>query len=120
MNLSQEIQKAVGAHSAWKLRLRTAAENGTSTFKVAAVAVDNQCDFGIFLHSVVDPATRKSTHFQTCNDLHARFHKTAALVLQLALDGRKEAAAQALSPQSDFDKISRALTLAMMKWHSSI
>jgi hypothetical protein len=115
MKLSDEIQAAIGAHGAWKLRLRTAVDRGTSAFTVSTVAVDNQCDFGKFLQK----AATNSEHQHKCRDLHTQFHNAAAGVLQLALAGKKEAANQALGAQSEFTRVSRALTAAMMEWQSS-
>jgi methyl-accepting chemotaxis protein len=119
LTLSEEIQAAIGAHGAWKLRLRTAVDTGTSTFTVSAVGVDNQCDFGKFLHTKVDPATKNSAQWRKCRDLHAQFHKAAAGVLQLALAGKKEVAKEALGAQGEFTTVSRALSAAMLEWKTA-
>lgn len=42
----EEIQKATGAHGAWKLRLRTATLTGKSDFTPQKVKCDDQCEFG--------------------------------------------------------------------------
>ena len=119
MSLSHEIQEAIGAHGLWKGRLHTAIETGSCKFTVAAVAQDSECAFGKFLHSSTDPAVKNSTHWRTCVDLHSRFHQSAARVLQLAVTGNKEAAQKEMDPQSDFFKLSRALTAEMMKWQGT-
>ena len=119
MSLSDEIQEAIGAHGLWKGRLDTAIETGSCKFTVATVAQDSQCAFGKFLYSSTDPAIRNSAHWRTCLDLHSRFHQSAARVLQLALNGNKDAAQQAMDPQSDFFKLSRSLTAEMLKWQAS-
>ena len=119
MSLSDEIQEAIGAHGLWKGRLHTAVETGNSKFTAASVAEDSQCAFGKFLYSNTDPAIRNSAHWRTCLDLHSRFHQSAAHVLQLVLNGNKEAAQKAMDPQSDFFKLSRSLTAEMLKWQAS-
>jgi hypothetical protein len=47
---------------------------------------------------------------------HADFHKEAAAVLQLALEGRKDEATARLSESSKFAVISSQLTKEMMDW----
>ena len=119
MTLTEEIVAAMGAHGHWKGRLRAAVDKGTSTFTVSTVAVDNLCDFGKFLHTKVDPAAKQSAHWRRCQDLHARFHKEAGRVLQLALAGKKGMAEEAMNAHSEFAKVSRELAAAMLKWRSA-
>ena len=77
-----------------------------------------ECAFGKFLYSNTDPAVRNSAHWRTCLDLHSRFHQSAARVLQLAVNGNKEAAKKEMDPQSEFIKLSRTLTAEMLKWQA--
>jgi hypothetical protein len=113
------MQVAVGAHGLWKVRLRAAIDKGTGTFTVATVAADHECDFGKFLFTTVAPEVRNSPHWRKCRDLHARFHREASSVLQLALAGKKEAAEQAMDSESEFARLSRSLIAAMLKWRST-
>ena len=119
MSLSDEIQEAIGAHGLWKGRLHTAIETGSCKFTVASVGQDSQCAFGKFLYSNADPAIRNSPHWRTCLDLHSKFHQAAARVLQLALTGNQEAAKKEMDPQSEFFRLSRTLTAAMLKWRET-
>jgi len=96
-----------------------AIETGNSKFTVASVAQDSECAFGKFLYSNTDPAIKSSAHWRTCLDLHSRFHQSAARVLQLAVSGNKEAAKKEMDPQSEFFKLSRTLTAAMLKWRET-
>lgn len=41
------------------------------------VRLDNLCDFGKWLYGA-DAATMAGSHYANINDLHARFHETAA------------------------------------------
>lgn len=118
MSLSDEIQAAIGSHGLWKGRLHTAIETGSSKFTVASVAQDSECAFGKFLYSNTDPAVRNSVHWRTCLDLRSRFHQSAARVLQLAMNGNKEAAKKEMEAQSEFIKLSRTLTAEMLKWQA--
>jgi hypothetical protein len=120
MSLSDEIQTAIGAHGLWKGRLLTAIDTGTSKFTVATVAQDTECAFGKFLYANADPAIKNSPQWRTCVDLHSKFHQCAARVLQLALTGNQAAAKKEMDGQSEFLKLSRALTAEMVKWRGSV
>lgn len=115
MAKSDEIQKAIGAHGMWKVRLRSAINTGTSEWTVPQVKVDNQCEFGKWLHSLPDHE-KKSGKWGEIREMHARFHEEAAKILDCALTGKKEAASKGLEVSSEFSKLSSSLTGAMMSW----
>lgn len=120
MNLSDQIQAAMGAHGVWKTRLRTAIESGVSDFSVAVVKQDNQCAFGKWLHGdELGAKMKQSPEYAKCVDLHRRFHLVTAGVLSLALEGKKAAAMKALEMNSEFAQTSSALTLHLMQWRAS-
>jgi chemoreceptor zinc-binding protein len=113
--LRDEIKKAIGAHGAWKQRLRTAVDTGKSEFKPDLVGRDDQCDFGRWLYGP-SAAAAKGKDYDTCRQLHADFHRQAADVLRLALAGQKEKAMQAIGEDSKYAGVSGKLTMAMMSW----
>jgi hypothetical protein len=51
--------------------------------------------------------------------LHAEFHKAAAHVLQLAVQGKKAEADKMMAQDSVFVDVSGRLTSAMMHWQKS-
>jgi len=117
VSLQEEIKRAIGAHGLWKGRLITAIESGKSDLKPEVVCLDNQCDFGRWLHgSAVDPVAKRSPEYLSCRDLHAEFHKAAADVLKLAVTGQKAKAHDALASNGKFVTVSTDLTRAMMHW----
>ncbi len=120
MKLRDQINKAIGAHSLWKDRLRAAIEAEHSKLTVDQVAKDDNCEFGKWLHGASIPeALRKTSDFEACRELHAEFHKAAAQVLRLAVSGNNAAALAALGSESRFANLSSALTLHMMQWAAS-
>ncbi len=119
MNLQDQIKTAIGSHGLWKARLRAAITSASSEFSPAIVRKDDQCDFGQWLRSGSDPSLRGSRQMNRCAELHRQFHEAAAKVLALAVEGKKEAAQQAMSPASEFAKVSAALTTAMREWSGS-
>lgn len=116
MNLEEQIKAAIGAHGMWKARLGMAIDTKSSRFSPATVRLDDQCDFGKWLRSVLDPSIKNSASYHTCTDLHRQFHQMAANVLEMALAGRKDAAKQAMGVGSDFGRVSASLTKAMIDW----
>ena len=114
-SLSEEIDKAIGAHGMWKNRLNQAIQSGSSDYTVAGVRPDNLCAFGKWLHGL-PPSVKNSQSWNGVRALHAEFHLEAARVLDLALDGKKAGAASALASGSRFADTSAKLTAAMMAW----
>lgn len=117
MSLQEEIKKAVGAHGMWKKRLQDAIETGKSDFNPDNVCKDNLCDFGKWLYGDTIAAQAKGMpEYQTCRELHGKFHGIAGEVLRMAVAGKKEDALKAIAPGSEFATISTTLTQALMKW----
>jgi methyl-accepting chemotaxis protein len=120
MELGDQIKAAMGAHGLWKTRLRTAIESGASEFSVAVVRQDNQCAFGKWLYGDdIGAQVKQSPEHARCVDLHRRFHVQTASVLSLALEGRKAEAMKAMEIDSEFARISGALTLHLMEWQAA-
>ena len=110
---ARPIDKAIGAHGAWKQKLIEVTEGHHSDLKVETVRADDACEFGKWLYSL--PSSARTTEAgKRVHSLHADFHKTAADVLELALAGRKEETHAALSRGSQFALLSSKLTLAMV------
>jgi hypothetical protein len=111
----QAIDQAVGAHGIWKSRLRTTIARGTSEIPVSTIRADDQCVFGKWLFGQqLSEADRATANYRTVLDLHAKFHETAARVVELALAGNKEEAEALLN--GEFTDASFLLTSAMMDW----
>ena len=94
-----------------------AIETGKSEWTPAIVNQDNQCEFGKWLYAC-SPQERSSSHYNKIKALHADFHKAAADVLTMALNGKKAEAEANISATSKYRSISAALTKEMMSWKS--
>lgn len=87
----EEINEAIGAHGAWKQRLRTAAMKQETNLPVEDICSDDKCRFGKWLYGLpVDQ--RKDGRAEKVRELHAQFHKTAGNVALLIRDGKADAA----------------------------
>jgi methyl-accepting chemotaxis protein len=121
MSFKEEITKAIGAHGMWKAHLRSAIETGKTDASITDVGKDNVCAFGQWLYgSHLDSAARSTGEFKEVQKLHAEFHKAAAHVLQLAVQGKKVEADKMMAQDSVFVDVSGRLTSAMMHWQKSV
>jgi hypothetical protein len=116
---ADSIVRGIAAHAKWKYYLRQAIETGKSEWTVPAVRVDDQCEFGKWLHSF-PPADQLGEHWKSVKVRHGEFHRAAAAVLGLALSGRRDEAEAAIAPGNPFAEVSKQLTLAMMAWKADL
>jgi methyl-accepting chemotaxis protein len=113
----QMIDTAIAAHSAWEKRLRAAIGSGQLEVPLATVQADNQCQFGKWLYgNQLSGADKQTERCRTVKQLHAQFHQEAAKVAQFAISRQKAAAEGAMSPSSDYARVSSALMSALRQW----
>jgi hypothetical protein len=112
---SEQIDQALAAHEAWKLRLKSAVASGASDFTVAQVQVDNACEFGKWFYDL-EGDVRSMDECQVIQKLHAEFHSEAARILDLALKGNKQEAEALLGAGSKYSSISGQLAMALTRW----
>ena len=114
-----QIDRALGAHGAWKLRLKTAIRTGRIDARPADVACDNLCEFGKWLHGPqIDQQTRSGMPYQVVRRLHAEFHRCAGQTLKEAAAGNKELAQNLL--EGEFTQRSETLGRALAKWRREV
>ena len=117
--LIAQINTGIGAHGAWKMRLRTAINTGIGDISVADASHEALCAFGKWLTGPDIPApVRNGLPYQVVRRLHAEFHKLAGQVLAEALRGNKQQA-QALM-DGPYTAASDKLTRALTKWKNEI
>lgn len=115
----KEINAAIGAHGAWKLKLRTAISHGKSDTSPEVVCKDDQCAFGKWLYGPsLDADTRAGKPYEVVKRLHADFHKCASNVLRKAVSGN-ERDANALF-EGEFTDRSQILVVALSKWKGEL
>lgn len=115
MAFEEEINDAIGAHSVWKMKLRTAIAVGKADANVHDVAKDDACAFGQWLYSpALSPAVRASSDYLAVRRLHADFHKCAAKVLECIRHADKAQANAQL--EGEYERVSNDLMAALRKW----
>ena len=109
----QQIDAAIGAHSRWITDLKIAIEDGTSELDPDAVRTDNQCEFGKWLYDGFPKSEQNSLVFQDIRDTHAAFHRTAAHILRLAMNGQQADALKLMDFRGEFMRLSGHLILLL-------
>jgi hypothetical protein len=116
--LTAKLEAAVAGHSLWKKRLYDAIQGTGEFLDPASLEKDNLCELGKWLHANPQPATH--AHYHKVRELHAAFHKEAAVVLRKGLAGKREQALKDLEPGSQYARLSGSLVLELSAWKRSL
>ena len=117
----QEIDKAIGNHGMWKLRLKAAIDSGRMEAPIASIRAHHDCAFGKWLHGpTIAPATRASVHFSRVAELHAQFHETTARVAEMATSGQRAAATAEINGTGEFNRAHREMAAALEEWKKAL
>jgi methyl-accepting chemotaxis protein len=103
---------ALEAHEAWNAKLREAIKTGDCPTPVEQARRDDCCTFGKWLHADESFKAAQPDRWQNLHDLHERFHRHAARVLECALSGRRQEAEQ-LANAPEFAEIKKKLSQAL-------
>ena len=114
--LREEISGAIGYHAAWKRRLRHAIDTGRSEISVEAAGDDHACEFGRWLHGPEFSVADQDEEYEHIRQLHAQFHRIAAVTLQLALTGKKKEAEHCMAAGGIYAETSHRLIKALGLW----
>lgn len=115
MTHADEIKKAIATHSLWKSRLGQAIDSGRSQWSVEEIAAADQCELGRWLQSV-EATGEYAVRIERLRELHRKFHREAAQVLQLTHGGQNGVAKMAMAAGSPFDRLTNELTRELMLW----
>lgn len=112
-----ELDKAIGSHGTWKLRLQLVIATGETDTPVEILRQDDQCAFGKWLYGPAFASMDKaSVHYKMVKDFHAEFHRMAAHVATMATDGKNQEAKEMLRHYDEFSELSTRLTRVMVEW----
>jgi hypothetical protein len=107
---SEKIKDLIWAHSLWKQQLRKAIESGRSRVSIEEASNDKKCTLGQWLLS--DEAQLLPNYAELV-EIHHHFHQQAAQILQLAIDGKRHEALNAMAMGSYFSKLTSQLVNAL-------
>jgi len=103
----KKIDRAIFGHSRLKFHLKNAIETARSDFKYEEIKDPHACPLGEWLDS---PEGQVLPNYAELTEIHKDFHKEAAQVLDLALQGKKNEAKLSIQPlTSKFSKLSSQL-----------
>lgn len=115
----EEIKTAIGAHGAWKMKLKAAITTGKTDLQPNVVRCDDQCALGKWLYGPsIDQNTRMGMPYKVNKRVHAEFHECAARVVELVLRQKSEEAKSLL--EGEFTERSEKLVRALTKWRGEL
>jgi hypothetical protein len=110
-----EVEAALSAHVDWKRRLRDAVSRGYCEIDSDEAGREDFCSLGRWLHSL-QPTHGADPWCEEVVQLHARFHSSAAAVVQLIEQGRIDEARAAMDGDADFARASEELVGRLESW----
>jgi len=108
------LDKAIQAHSRWKMRLMDILGGHGEKLNCSEVAKDNVCDLGKWIYGRGEKYAKLPTYRQL-KDLHAKFHRCAADVVRKHEAGDAKAASTMMASGGSFDEASKATIGLLMK-----
>jgi hypothetical protein len=117
MASAEDIDKAIGAHETWKNRFNSAIELGETEIPIETIRTDNQCEFGKWLYGkTISSKDKSTTYYKSVRLLHSAFHRTAAHVAELAINGKKDDAEKMIASDGEYNLISSKLIQVLTEW----
>ncbi len=115
-----ELDKAIGSHTVWKLRLKAAVDSGRLDGPMTGLH-SHDCPFSKWLSGpTIAPSTRQSPHYQRVAELHDRFHANAARVAKLAAEGQTDVAVEEITGAGEFSRAHKELAAALEGWKAAM
>lgn len=116
---AEEIKAAIGAHGAWKMKLKAAIVTGMTDLDPAVVRCDDKCALGKWLYGPsIDTTTRMGMPYKVNKRVHAEFHECAARVVELIHEGKQSHAAALVD--GEFTERSEKVVRALNKWRGEL
>ena len=109
-----DLDKAIGAHADWKIKLRRALDEH-ETLDAERLSADCHCELGQWLHGPGRVALGSNPTFLSCVEAHRDFHAAAGAVAR-KINAKDYAAATAqLDIGSAFANASTAVAVAVRR-----
>jgi len=109
MNLDEAVQ----AHAAWKIKLTAYLRKCDGSLNPAEVGSDNRCALGQWLLGEGKQFS-SMPEYRALIDEHARFHRSAGAIVEKANKGQDIAAESSLGAGSDYGVASKSVVKAIM------
>lgn len=109
-----DFEQARQAHFAWKRKLSDYIRKPDGSLKSQDIACDDQCALGKWIYGDGGRFSQIS-EFAELKEVHANFHKAAAEIVTKADSGVPVSEEVALGTQSNYNRISTQVSVALMK-----
>jgi methyl-accepting chemotaxis protein len=106
--------EAIAKHAQWTFKFRTAIHEGQQ-LDVNAIARDNQCDFGKWLHGEGRSLYGDSPVHARCVADHAAFHREAAKVAAAVNARQKDRIESMLGPGTPYHDASKKVCTTIVE-----
>jgi len=108
-----DIMTIIGAHGAWKMKLRNAIISGQLDKPVEIIASDSHCAFGRWL-ATISEEDRNTPEAKAVQLHHTAFHRIAGKIAEHALSNEKVEAVRMLD--TEFKLTSDSFKECMIAW----
>jgi hypothetical protein len=109
-----DLNAAIQKHAEWKFKFHNAIFSGES-IDAAAIAKDNKCDMGKWLHGEGHARYQEKASYAQCLADHAAFHAEAGKVA-VAINAKKKVEAEKmLAAGSAFAMASKRVSLSIVE-----
>jgi methyl-accepting chemotaxis protein len=108
-----DLDKAIHAHSEWKVKLRMAMVK-RERLEIATISADNCCPLGKWLHGEAKSRYGSLPAYRDCVTKHATFHREAGAVARVINDGDHGRAGKMLDGGTAYAAASSAIGSAIL------
>lgn len=114
-----DLKIAIQKHSEWKFKFREALFSG-ATLDASAIAKDNQCEMGKWLHGEAHTLYAQKGAYERCLAHHAAFHREAGKVAAAINAKKTDEAEKMLLSGSAFSESSKNVSLSIVELTNEI
>jgi len=109
-----DLENAIQKHAEWKFKFRTALST-LEPMDAIAIAKDNCCEFGKWLHGEARIQYGKFKSYQRCIADHAAFHIEAGKVAKAINAKKKDEAESMLASGSAYGEASKRVGISIIE-----
>jgi hypothetical protein len=110
-----DLDEAVKAHAAWKMKLHSYIRHPDQSVDAAEVGRDDCCPLGQWLHGDGKQSIPDPDEYETLVREHARFHRAVGDAIKLADTGHDVQEEHVLGWDSEFAAASRSVVTAIVQ-----
>jgi hypothetical protein len=118
--LLRRANDAIWTHHTWITVLRRAIAEGASEYTVDVVGDEERCEIGRWLAAEIPNDFRGTELYDATRRAHARFHREASSLLEMALAGKKHQASASMDPGGAFFLVAANMRAVLYEWAKAL